>query len=432
MFLGEQPIWLHIVDIDFYSICLYDVISSAYEYESWEQWPMEKLSHHRGFVLTFLIIFISMIVLLPSLLIFNFIRAKLIASEQRSAINLSVAIAKLVATDIDAYRALAALDEYTPGSYDEAYYQKMLTEFRDLKANSDALYIYTAKKVSDDEMVYVLDAEDPASDNFSPLGSLDSMNDFLSRPYSSLKADAGGMYHDDPWGYLLTGVAPIIDPVTGQVISVVGTDMDAAGIQSVIYSIGALILLDSLLIIVILGFVLNKVLAIAFESVDTDFLTGLHTKFYHQREIRRALKVARRSSDHLSLLMIDLDGFKEINDKYGHLFGDYVLKEVGQTLKSATRSIDKCSRFGGDEFVIILPGAGDFNASAICERIVEGLAGIELSPDGQAKVKISASLGAASYQPWMTVETLTDCADQALYQSKKLGKNQYTIWHTFR
>ena len=135
------------------------------------------------------------------------------------------------------------------------------------------------------------------------------------------------------------------------------------------------------------------------------------------------------SSDHdwpLSVVFVDLDYFKKINDTHGHRIGDLILKASAEILCASTRESDVVARFGGDEFVILLPGTDQDRAGVVCKRIVESFGGSQHEIDGQP-ISITASVGVATQDSscrFDDVAHLLESADQALYLAKKRGRNQ--------
>ncbi len=140
--------------------------------------------------------------------------------------------------------------------------------------------------------------------------------------------------------------------------------------------------------------------------------------------LRREAKRASRSGRPVSLLFLDLDGFKQVNDTYGHLAGSKALVESAAVIRGCARETDVVARFGGDEFSLILPDTGREGAVAVAERIGERLrAGRFLSSDGLS-VHLTASIGVATLPDVAgSAEELIRAADKAMYLVKARGKN---------
>lgn len=153
----------------------------------------------------------------------------------------------------------------------------------------------------------------------------------------------------------------------------------------------------------------------------TDALTGLYNHRYFQERLEREIKLADRNDTHLSLVMLDLDHLKRINDTYGHRKGDAALTHVARMMKSTFRDIDICARYGGEEFVAILPQCGREDALKAAERLREAIASTPVRQIGQ----ITASIGVATYpEAAVTQEEMIEMADRAMYVAKEAGRNR--------
>lgn len=183
---------------------------------------------------------------------------------------------------------------------------------------------------------------------------------------------------------------------------------------------------------------LNRELRSALENLDsrnmeiqklviTDKLTGLYNRHYMMTALDDEIMRHTRKGYEFSILMLDIDDFKSLNDTYGHLFGDEVLPGLGGILKKTTRSYDRCFRFGGEEFVVVLPETEQTIAWMVAERIREAFAEKRFgakTENGEEAVSRTISIGVASYAANLDVEGLLKQADDALYEAKSRGKNQ--------
>ena len=156
----------------------------------------------------------------------------------------------------------------------------------------------------------------------------------------------------------------------------------------------------------------------------TDDLTHLYNSRYLNTVLRKETKRASRSGRPLSLLFIDLDGFKAINDTHGHLFGSRALVEAAAVIRGSARETDVVSRFGGDEFALVLPDTGGEGAFAVGERIRERIAAHLFLADDQLNIRLTASVGVATLPDVAaSAEELVQAADKAMYAVKDSGKN---------
>ncbi|MCX7991395.1 MAG: sensor domain-containing diguanylate cyclase [Proteobacteria bacterium] len=162
------------------------------------------------------------------------------------------------------------------------------------------------------------------------------------------------------------------------------------------------------------------------ELTVKDDLTCLYnTRFFHEmldREIKRAFRKNRE----LSLIFIDMDHFKEVNDTYGHLYGSQLLKEVAEVIKNTIRSIDIPIRYGGDEFVIILPETTKEQAGLVAERILNNIRNKDFLSNVGLSLKLTASIGYANFpEDAKNKEELVVKADNAMYKVKNTSRNDF-------
>ena len=158
-----------------------------------------------------------------------------------------------------------------------------------------------------------------------------------------------------------------------------------------------------------------------YSSIDE--MTALFNKREFMQRVKEEVNRAQRYGRKLSILIFDLDNFKEWNDTFGHLAGDNLLRGIGEIIKNSIRSTDLAFRFGGDEFIVLFPETSIDGASLTAQKILENIS----KHFGSEKVKLSASAGIAEYKPGETPEELINRADRALYAAKNSGKNQIYI-----
>lgn len=167
------------------------------------------------------------------------------------------------------------------------------------------------------------------------------------------------------------------------------------------------------------------------EQVLTDALTGLYNYRHLLWAMNQEMERVHRNGGAFSLIVLDFDNFKSINDQHGHEFGNQVLKTVGTFFQRSLRKLDVPCRFGGEEFVLVLPSTDLRDAVLLADRIREGVTRIELHANGQ-RVPVSVSMGVDVYRAAdrVTPEVFLDRADQYLLQAKQAGKNQVCHPHS--
>lgn len=162
----------------------------------------------------------------------------------------------------------------------------------------------------------------------------------------------------------------------------------------------------------------------ALRSAMQDPLTGVNNRAAFESTLQREIDLARRHITPLAVLMADIDHFKQINDEFGHLYGDCVLREVAQRIQRCVRRTDIVFRYGGEEFAIILSNTSPEGAHLTAERIRFAVAKAgQFKKDDEPQTAVTVSLGGSSLREQDTPETLFKRADQALYQAKNGGRN---------
>jgi two-component system cell cycle response regulator len=157
------------------------------------------------------------------------------------------------------------------------------------------------------------------------------------------------------------------------------------------------------------------------ELAVTDSLTGLRNRRYVTRHLEGLLRAGGAT-----LLLIDVDRFKTVNDTHGHVVGDAVLKEVADRLRMHLRAVDVVARFGGEEFVVAMAPQPPDDAGLVAERLRLSICGAPIRV-GERSLDVSISIGVAVAVPDCTVETLAGTADVALYRAKARGRNRVEV-----
>lgn len=164
----------------------------------------------------------------------------------------------------------------------------------------------------------------------------------------------------------------------------------------------------------------------ATQSALRDPLTDTGNRIAMDQTLQREIDMSRRHLQPLSLLMLDIDHFKRVNDNHGHSAGDEVLKAVAAAIKSQLRNVDMVFRFGGEEFLILLSNTGREAAALVGERLRFATQAKEYSADGKS-VELTVSLGCSTLLPGESAESLLRRADSALYVAKREGRNRLAM-----
>jgi len=162
---------------------------------------------------------------------------------------------------------------------------------------------------------------------------------------------------------------------------------------------------------------------VALNASMTDPLTGAGNRSALNIALARETSLAQRYQQELSVMVIDIDKFKQINDRHGHSAGDNVLQELVQLINRVNRSTDLCYRYGGEEFVVVLSKTGKAGAAVIAERLRAAIESIRICAD-DGPIQITASIGVACFKAGDSEQSMLHRADKAMYQVKRSGGNK--------
>ncbi|MDP3700301.1 MAG: GGDEF domain-containing protein [Hylemonella sp.] len=164
------------------------------------------------------------------------------------------------------------------------------------------------------------------------------------------------------------------------------------------------------------------------ELAIRDGLTGAFRRGHIEEELRRQVKAWERRPEDFSILLLDIDNFKRVNDDHGHPAGDEVLRRLVAQLPETLRGSDLYGRWGGEEFMVLLPGAALVQAVETAERLRLAIAALTFKDEADRRFCITVSIGVAHLEPGATADTLTERADKALYAAKHAGRNRVVAY----
>ncbi|WP_102504837.1 GGDEF domain-containing protein [Salinivibrio kushneri] len=173
---------------------------------------------------------------------------------------------------------------------------------------------------------------------------------------------------------------------------------------------------------------LNRLdLGLTSSLTDVDELTGLLNRVAFERTVKKLQAQSSRSGEIVSLALIDGDHFKDMNDNYGHNFGDYILEELADCFERYTRPIDHVYRYGGEEFLVLLPNTSLKQAESVMNRLREEVAKLLFCEDGLS-ITQTVSIGIARLSYDEDPDEAIERADRALYKAKETGRNKVVVW----
>ncbi|MEL7401766.1 MAG: GGDEF domain-containing protein, partial [Pseudomonadota bacterium] len=161
----------------------------------------------------------------------------------------------------------------------------------------------------------------------------------------------------------------------------------------------------------------------ALAAAFRDPLTGAGNRVALDKTLGREVELAKRHGQQLSVLMIDLDNFKQVNDDFGHSMGDKVLKDAAECMSACIRQTDMCFRYGGEEFLVMLSSADQAGALRIAERIRMSISDMRFK-NAKGELQVTTSIGSATLRGTDSMESLVQRADNALYEAKHGGRNR--------
>jgi diguanylate cyclase (GGDEF)-like protein len=164
------------------------------------------------------------------------------------------------------------------------------------------------------------------------------------------------------------------------------------------------------------------------KMAHEDVLTGLENRRSFDKALEREIALTRRNGGNLSLVFFDIDHFKPFNDNYGHDAGDYVLNKIGKVISDNVRVSDIASRYGGEEFTVILPDTDKKAGYIAAEKIRKAIEGEEWVYNGKDLGKVTVSLGVSGYDSSLDAGSFVKQADDAAYEAKAGGRNQVALY----
>lgn len=278
--------------------------------------------------------------------------------------------------------------------------------------------------VSADQVQHVVNLPADGTDDYHPPGSLEAVKP--ADVYRERTAGYAGVELSTP-GAFMAGWAPVLRD--GKPVGLVLAAIDAKETQSALDTANLSILAAMLTLIGLSGLVGYKFASTFEKTAVTDGLMGIYNhKFFKQRLEQECAKSARYGQQ-TSLVMLDIDFFKKVNDTYGHATGDLVLKQLARWTTETARNTDVVARYGGEEVAIILTHTGVAGAQEFAERLrLKVSQQLITDPEEDAEFRVTISVGVAQCEKGVSSLDLVRRADAALYHSKRTGRNRVTIY----
>lgn len=381
--------------------------------------PKVRSINPKVLLLAFILVVITALMAVPALVISRHHLSFVVDELQLRAEGIAASTAIMMQDHAPAYRRLIEAPSFEDLDEEEVrFYHSMQGRLRQILTQTDADFMFTERWIDDETVAYVLDGSDPASGDFSELGDLDFMQPEERIAFLERKTLSTELITDPVWGDFVTAFSPIIDPVSNELLGLVGVDYSAGTAYRLNRSMNVIIAISFLSLILLTSLGIYVMFLLSYRISMEDFLTKLPSRRFHQKKLHDEILHGERNGTTFSLMMIDIDWFKQVNDTAGHAQGDRLLVAIAQVLRNHARSVDNCSRYGGDEFAIILPDFDWKKALATARKIKEAVSRI----DAMENVKASLSIGIAQWERGVDEAAITECADQALYAAKAAGR----------
>ena len=329
--------------------------------------------------------------------------------------KLAVAVSLLVSEDIDGY--MDFLDER---DVDSEYYKRMQDLFNKIKKDGNIQFIYTVNNLDDLNYEFILTSIYVGDSDYLAPGDTDGMSAakykvFAEKEPTIIKPSVS------PYGILLGGSAPILDE-DDDVVGAVGVSINNSVIFSSIRNLFFTLFAICILLLGLIFFLFVKVSHLFLEPLLKDKLTEAYNKRYFDTIMRKSIAAALKLKQELSIVMLDLDHFKKVNDTFGHPFGDIVLSSISCLIRDCLRKNDILIRYGGEEFLVLLSNIDITTAVNVAERIRKKVESHEIYNEKEnTYIKLTVSSGiAALKQRNLSPMEFVNKADDALYRAKEI------------
>lgn len=228
-------------------------------------------------------------------------------------------------------------------------------------------------------------------------------------------------------GYFMAGWAPIHEGE--EIIGMLILTIDVSNVKAALDTVSLTIAITMLALVFLSGLVAYKFAATFEKTAVTDGLMQIYNHKYFKQRLEEEVAKARRYGQPTSVVFLDIDFFKRVNDTYGHATGDIVLKQMAKWVTDSTRTTDVVARYGGEEVAVILPHTGIAGAQEFSERLRIKISEQYIhDPEENAKFRVTVSVGVAQWEKGLNMMDLLKRADAALYHSKNTGRNRVTIY----
>jgi diguanylate cyclase (GGDEF)-like protein len=350
-------------------------------------------------------------------IVFYTITAKTLRDQMgHKCLGIAISVAALLEDDTGSFKEyVRTLDTNSD------YYRHIKTQMEKIRFGNEGniAFLYVETKVSDTDMMYLFDGEIPDSETYAHPGLVEPLTPSRTACYESGEPFIGD-FVETFWGKLMSAYAPVYDDATGELLAIVGADVSIGQYNDIMKNQMYVIIVNTL-VFALLGLVLMLTTSGAIEKkLFIDNLTGVYSRGYFISFLRAQLKTIKKKDYPVLIFIADVDHFKNINDTYGHPFGDKVLFNISNEINAYMRKTDCFARYGGEEFAGIMPGLSMDNANDVIKRIHNAVSEVVTCDESLGvQASVTISIGVAWLSRYESIEDVIKKADTALYEAKK-------------
>lgn len=377
---------------------------------------LHKKKYNSKFIL-FTLFFLSIILLIWTSIFYNISKNTIESSFRSLAETTALTLSNIIEESSGDYKLLLETHDT-----DTDFYKEIYNVFHEITLNSDIKYTYTVQRKDETQIYYIIDSVPPDQEDSTPIGTEWDAGSVALQAFDTRSIVSSNFDYYSSWDAdYLCAYSPIIDPNTQEILGLVGVDIDIQELRTKLNNLLYAALFTTFLILLFVYVLLSKFSDTLVRPYVMDTLTKSYNRKFFNTYFEQAFYYCKKKKVPLSVLILDIDHFKMINDTYGHPFGDVVLKKLCENIVKHIRKTDCFARYGGEEFVISLTNESEETAVQIADKLKTMIENLKITNKEQNKeVKFTISIGVASLDATSasTFDELLEKSDKALYYAK--------------
>lgn len=377
---------------------------------------LHKKKYNFKFIL-FTLSCLSIILLIWTSIFYNISKKSIESSFRSLAETTALTLSNIIEESAQEYKLLLETHDT-----DTDFYKEIYNVFHEITLNSDIKYTYTVQRKDETQIYYIIDSVPPNQEDSTPIGTVWEAGSVAIQAFDTQSIVSSNFDYYSSWdGDFLCAYSPIIDPDTNEVLGLVGVDVDIQELRAQLNNLFFSAIIMTLFILLFVYILLSKFSDTLVRPYVMDALTKTYNRKFFNTYFEQAFYYCKKKKVPLSVLILDIDHFKTINDTYGHPFGDVVLKTLSENIIKHIRKTDCFARYGGEEFVMSLTNETEETAVQIANKLRAMIENLSITNIEQnKKVKFTVSIGVASLDATSasTFDELLEKSDRALYFAK--------------